>query len=119
MRSTAPDITAIERHADGVELSLHIRPELAWFEGHFPEVSLLPGVVQTTWAVELGRQHFPQEFAAAPNFARMSNMKFMRFIMPDTRITLRLSYLAAKQELQFEYREHDRVCSSGRIGFCA
>ena len=47
----------------------------------------------------------------------MSNMKFMRFIMPDSVITLQLRYLADKGELSFEYREGEQMCASGRMGF--
>jgi hypothetical protein len=47
----------------------------------------------------------------------MSNMKFMRFIMPDTVVTLQLRYLADKGELSFEYREREQICASGRMGF--
>ena len=114
---TAPQVLSVQRlpadHAQEVQLTLHVQRELRWFEGHFPDVPLLPGVVQTTWAVEFARQHF----SLPAQFRTMSNMKFMRFIMPATTVELWLRYAADKRELSFEYRERDQVCASGRIGF--
>lgn len=110
---TDPEILDVVQQGEQVVIRLRVRPELSWFEGHFPEVALLPGVVQTSWVVQLGRRYFD----LPPHFQSMSNMKFMRFIMPGTQLELHLKYLAAKGELAFEYREDDAVCASGRMGF--
>ena len=111
--ATAPQILATTQQGDAVIISLRVQPELRWFQGHFPAVALLPGVVQTTWVVEFARRHFnlPAQFRS------MSNMKFMRFILPGMAVTLHLRYNADKRELAFEYREADQVCASGRMGF--
>lgn len=114
---TAPHILSVQKNevgaADEVQLTLHVHPQLRWFEGHFPGLPLLPGVVQTAWVVEFARQYF----SMPPQFRYMSNMKFMRFIMPDTSVVLRLRYSAEKGELSFEYREAGQLCASGRMGF--
>jgi len=113
---TAPRVLSVQKNAgqlSEVQLILHIQPDLQWFEGHFPDVGLLPGVIQTTWAVEFAREYF----SLPGKFCTMSNMKFMRFIMPDSTVALRLRYSVDKGELSFEYREHDKVCASGRMGF--
>ncbi|MGE0115897.1 MAG: hypothetical protein AB7T07_13570 [Steroidobacteraceae bacterium] len=113
---TEPQVLSVARHDDAaVSIHLRVQPELSWFVGHFPEVPLLPGVVQTTWAVEFGRRHFE----LPPQFRYMNNMKFMRFILPGTQVELRLRYFADKGELSFEYREGAAVCASGRMGFGA
>jgi len=113
---TAPQVLSVQRDTDSpseVQLQLLVQRDLQWFEGHFPDVGLLPGVIQTTWVVEFARQYF----SLPEKFHSMSNMKFMRFIMPGTTVSLRLRYAADKGELSFEYREHDKVCASGRMGF--
>jgi 3-hydroxymyristoyl/3-hydroxydecanoyl-(acyl carrier protein) dehydratase len=115
---TAPRVLSVEQdagQATEVQLTLHVQPDLQWFEGHFPDVGLLPGVIQTTWVVEFARKYFP----LPENFCSMTNMKFMRFIMPGTTVSLWLRYAAEKGEVSFEYREHDKVCASGRIAFAA
>ncbi|MES1146856.1 MAG: hypothetical protein ABUL52_00525 [Solimonas sp.] len=113
---TAPQLLSMQKDADQsstVELTLHVHRDLQWFEGHFPDAGLLPGVIQTTWAVEFARQYF----SLPEKFRYMSNMKFMRFIMPDATVTLWLRYVAEKGELSFEYREREQICASGRMGF--
>jgi 3-hydroxymyristoyl/3-hydroxydecanoyl-(acyl carrier protein) dehydratase len=110
---TEPELLALRRDADQVTLSLHVQATLSWFAGHFPEVALLPGVVQTHWAVTAAQRYF----ALPPRLVSMSNMKFMRFIFPGARIELQLRYAAAKREVTFEYREAGKVSASGRMTF--
>lgn len=113
---TAPHILAVRNdvfNGGEVELTLHVHPQLRWFEGHFPGMPLLPGVIQTAWAIEFARQYF----AMPPQLRYLSNVKFMRLISPDTEVVLRLRYAAEKSELSFAYRKADQVCASGRMGF--
>ena len=112
---TEPRVLAVEQVDNAVLIRLHVQPDLCWFAGHFPDLPLLPGVVQTTWAVEFGRRYL----SLPPQFRYLGNMKFMRFILPDTRLELRLHYLPAKCELSYEYTQGAALCSSGRIGFAA
>lgn len=115
MPITEPEILALAPGADEVRIELHVPRELSWFEGHFPGCPLLPGVIQVTWAIEFARRHLP----LPPQFASLSTMKFMRFIVPDTRVTLWLAFDPARRELKFQYREADAVCSEGVVGFAA
>jgi 3-hydroxymyristoyl/3-hydroxydecanoyl-(acyl carrier protein) dehydratase len=110
---TEPELLELRRDGDQVTLCLHVQPGLSWFEGHFSEVALLPGVVQTHWAVTFAQQYF----AVPLRLVSMSNMKFMRFIFPGARIELHLRYTAAKHEVAFEYREAGAVSASGRMVF--
>lgn len=111
--ATAPQVLAVTHREQQVVIELFVPAELSWFEGHFPQAALLPGVVQTTWVAEFGRRYF----ALPPQFRSMHNMKFMRFIMPGTALSLHLRYAADKRELTFEYRQGVEVCASGRLGF--
>jgi 3-hydroxymyristoyl/3-hydroxydecanoyl-(acyl carrier protein) dehydratase len=114
---TAPVVLSVQQtrseSADEVELSLQVHRGLRWFEGHFPEVPLLPGVVQTAWVIEFARAYLP----IAPHFRSMHNMKFMRFIMPGSTIRLWLRYQRDKNELAFEYSEAEKISASGKIRF--
>ena len=112
MRTTEPEILQLVPGPNGVRIELHIPRELSWFEGHFPECALLPGVIQVTWAIEFGRQHLP----LPPGFCSLSAMKFMRFIVPDANVSLLLEFDAAQSELFFEYRQGEWVCSTGVVG---
>ena len=112
---TEPQVLGVQQLDNTVHIQLRVQPELSWFVGHFPEQPLLPGVVQTTWAIEFGRRYLP----LPAQFRYLNNMKFMRFILPDTQLELRLQFVPAKSELHFEYRDGTAVCASGRIGFGA
>lgn len=126
---TGPTMLAVRRIAteDGtdaacdevVEIKLHLPPGLRYFEGHFPGCPLLPGVVQVKWAVDLGRAHCAALFAAQPRFVSLSNVKFMRVILPESVVDLRLEASCARGRLAYEYRVGGALCSSGAIGFAA
>ena len=108
-----PDIDALERAQDHLNLRLVIPHTNLYFVGHFPGCPVLPGVVQIGWAIEFARLHIP--FSA--RFRSLAAVKFMRVIQPNDALTLRLAADAAKRELSFEYRLSGEPCSSGRVLF--
>ena len=110
-----PEIRSSERLARGVRLQLTIPVDLSYFVGHFPDLPLLPGVIQVKWAIELGRELL--QFAGT--FRALSAVKFMRVIQPGEAITLTLEYSADKRQLDFEYVLGERQCSSGSVLFDA
>jgi acyl-coenzyme A synthetase/AMP-(fatty) acid ligase len=92
-------------------LQLHFAPDLIWFDGHFPNLPVLPGVVQIDWAAHFGRLHFGFD---AP-VTRMTGLKFQRLIRPDDTPCLHLSWHPGKQELDFIYCQNDNACSRGTL----
>ncbi|WP_221793304.1 AMP-binding protein [Oceanobacter mangrovi] len=98
-----------------LQLDLQIGTGLRWFDGHFDNYPILPGVVQTDWAIALARRYL--DFPA--RFCGMKNIKFANPIVPGDRVSLTLS-LKARQDgvdLQFSYRSGDKANSSGAISF--
>jgi 3-hydroxymyristoyl/3-hydroxydecanoyl-(acyl carrier protein) dehydratase len=110
-----PEILASERIARGIRLQLSIPADLAYFNGHFPNCPLLPGVVQVNWAIELGRQHL----TFAGTFRELSAVKFTRVIVPGASVVLVLEYSSDKRQLDFAYEVDGRACSSGTALFDA
>jgi 3-hydroxymyristoyl/3-hydroxydecanoyl-(acyl carrier protein) dehydratase len=108
-----PEIRSCERLARGVRLQLTIPADLAYFAGHFPDLPLLPGVIQVKWAIELGRELL----TFAGTFRALSAVKFMRVIQPGEAIALTLEYSAETRQLDFEYVLDGRPCSSGSAHF--
>lgn len=94
---------------------LRVPQELSYFQGHFPQCPLLPGVVQISWSIELGRKHVP--FSA--RFRELRAVKFTRVILPGASVTLQLDYSPEERQLHFAYRLDDQVCSSGSALFDA
>lgn len=113
MASTAPEIISIAQDAQQVRIEILIPRNLAWFEGHFPDCAILPGVIQTHWAIEFGRKYC----AIAGQFQALSNVKFMRIIAPGMHLTLELKFDAAANALHFHYLDGKTACSAGAVKF--
>jgi len=108
-----PQIDSLERTQDNLSLQFVVAPTLEYFDGHFPECALLPGVVQIGWAIEIARAQLPM----SGRFRALAAVKFMRVIQPGDAVQLDLSCNASRNELSFEYRSGGTVCSSGRVLF--
>lgn len=95
----------------GIVLLLDLLPALVVFDGHFPELPILPGVAQLEWAV-----HFGHTLLGAPTeFLGMNAIKFQKITPPGSQVELVLEYLPEKQLLQFCYQSPAGQHSSGRI----
>jgi len=106
-----PEIDSLERTQSGLSLGFVVPAALPYFDGHFPGLPLLPGVVQIGWAVELARLHLS---FAGPARA-LSGVKFTRVIQPLAAVTLLLELQAQGRELSFEYQSAGQTCSAGRV----
>lgn len=102
------------RDTDGrTELDIEVQADNVWFEGHFPQFAILPGVVQIGWAA-----HFAHELhGLGPGVISMDQVKFKRPILPGARITLTLKPDVAAQKLRYEYQDAEQSCSSGTLQF--
>ena len=83
--------------------------ELAAFEGHFPQASILPGVVLLDWAMRLGREAFGID--AIP--LRMEGLKFQHLVRPGTQLDAQLHWHDC--QLQFRFSSCHGVHASGRL----
>ena len=111
IKSSLPLILSSQMVEEAIEWRLFIDAELPFFNGHFPEQAVLPGVTQLDWAIRLGCEHFgyPREVAS------LEVLKFQQLILPDSEITLKVSLNAAKNKLIFSYFDGDKGFGSGRI----
>ena len=96
-----------------VELRVFIPADLLYFEGHFPQAPILPGVIQIEWAVAFARRFFE----LPKDFRRMEMLKFQRVVEPRMTLMLTLEYVAASQAVTFRYVSDAGQHSSGRIVF--
>lgn len=112
-RPERPTPVWLQRDATHAQLELELEPALVVFDGHFPNVAILPGVAQLDWAVRFGRD----AFALPPRFLRMELLKFQRVARPGMRIRLHLEWLVQKHALAFRYESEHGPHASGRVVF--
>lgn len=108
-----PEILEESRDDETISFRIRVPPDLEHFAGHFPELPILPGIVQLDWAVRLARRHIPELTGSRET----SNLKFQALVHPGAELTLRLNYDEERNTLNFSFREDERTCSSGRIRF--
>lgn len=111
--SQGPQILSVDTADNSVLITLHVPDQLSWFDGHFPEQKVLPGVVQVDWAGKLARALFVKDDA----FQQLSNIKFKTMVMPDTAMQLELTFNAAKHSIKFTYFNETDSFSSGSFKF--
>jgi 3-hydroxymyristoyl/3-hydroxydecanoyl-(acyl carrier protein) dehydratase len=88
-----------------------VPPTLVHFEGHFPGLPILPGVVQLDWAIRLAAEHV----TGVRDIESVDRLKFTAPVMPGAMLDLKLSHDAARRRVQFAFRLDGRDCSSGVI----
>ncbi len=114
-----PELIAQERDGDALLLDLFVPANLYYFDGHFPGRPVLPGVVQTHWAVHYGREHFGE----LGEFAGLEVVKFQQIITANQQLRLRLEYQPDKGKLYFGFTSRrgdvDVGHASGRVVFKA
>jgi 3-hydroxymyristoyl/3-hydroxydecanoyl-(acyl carrier protein) dehydratase len=106
-----PDVRTTEHPApDTAILQLWVPADLDYFEGHFPGLPILPGVVQLHWVAHFAAEHLH----VACKGSRIEQLKFLAIVRPETEVTLSLRLDSAGM-LHFTYSGQARSYSSGRI----
>ncbi|MBW8309796.1 MAG: hypothetical protein K0M45_09245 [Candidatus Paracaedibacteraceae bacterium] len=106
-----PQILEKKVSENSARLLLKVPENLLYFDGHFPHMPILAGVVQLHWAV-----HFAKEiFLMADLIEDASRIKFNNIIRPEDEITLLLTVNPEIQTLTYTYKLDEKICSTGRF----
>jgi 3-hydroxymyristoyl/3-hydroxydecanoyl-(acyl carrier protein) dehydratase len=113
-----------------VVLELFIPEDLAYLNGHFDQIAIVPGVTQIQWAVYYAQQHIdklvdahpktsalPTEQTLKDGFYEMQVIKFKSLIFPKTTIQLSLRLVDDSSKLYFRFHSDTQEFSSGRLYF--
>ncbi len=109
--TTEPQILQRTQTDNGWQLHLKVPADLYYFQGHFPELPVLPGVVQLDWAIRLGCDCFGLE----PSSRRLEALKFQALVLPQMELVLTLSHDEARGKLSFSYASSKGQHASGRV----
>jgi 3-hydroxymyristoyl/3-hydroxydecanoyl-(acyl carrier protein) dehydratase len=97
----------------GCALTLFIDRSSPYFEGHFSQAAVLPGVVQIMWAEQFARDYVD----LVGEFSSMQKVKFKDIVSPGAVLTLSLNYDASKGQLDFRYESTRSQHSQGRLRY--
>ncbi|WP_044043775.1 AMP-binding protein [Caballeronia insecticola] len=111
VRAEGFEVLSEARDGDNLRYELRVPPTLIHFGGHFPNLPILPGVVQVDWAIRLASEHV----AGARDAASIDRLKFMAPVPPGAVLDLRLAHDAARRRVQFAYQLNGRDCASGVV----
>jgi len=105
-----PVFVEIERTAELAVLQLTLDSALDIFQGHFPDVPILPGVAQIDWAMRLAERYF-----GVMPVAQDFQIKFTDMIRPGMTLVLTLALDTDRRQLTFHYKVDGKPMSSGRV----
>lgn len=109
-RVDRPEILAERRDGDSLERSCRVPTDLACFAGHFPDIPLVPGVLQLDWAMELASVLLE----APPAVAEIELLKLRSPLRPGAGFRIRARVVAGDR---LEFRIWGDTCehASGRV----
>lgn len=107
-----PAVLSRDGDDKNLRLRLEIREDLDWFRGHFPDLPVLPGVVQLHWAVQFAREHFGLE----GNPLDIQRLKFKSVVTPPVVVDLELTRTGT-DAVRFGFSGAGRQYSEGRLNF--
>ena len=97
------------------EFAFVLAPDLIFFDGHFPERAILPGIAQVHIAALLARRLWQLELPSAD----MARVKFRQILQPHDFVRLKLTRDLEKQRLRFSYHLGEIEAALGELGVFA
>jgi 3-hydroxymyristoyl/3-hydroxydecanoyl-(acyl carrier protein) dehydratase len=107
------EILASQRTEDSVTLQLHVPQHLYYFQGHFTDAPVLPGVVLTHWVMENLNEHFSADL---DKFQGFKGLKFQIIVRPNYQLKLVLNKLS-DGKFSFSYNSDHGQHASGKVLF--
>jgi acyl-CoA synthetase (AMP-forming)/AMP-acid ligase II/3-hydroxymyristoyl/3-hydroxydecanoyl-(acyl carrier protein) dehydratase len=95
------------------QLDLVIPVDLQYFQGHFAEQAILPGVVQIEWAQRYSQLFFGAQLPDAPLTIELKKLKFKKIISPAAQVRLQLTL--NNQKVDFSYTSDLGTHASGTL----
>lgn len=110
-RPTYPNILQIEQTATGCRLHLYVPEDLAYFEGHFPHISIVAGVCQLKWVID----YIALYGGETRPLAAMDSVKFLRPLFPRQIFVMEFVYDPDAAAWQYDVFAGNKSFSSGRL----
>ena len=104
---TYPYVIDFNINGDNAYLDLIFPKNSNFFEGHFPQMPILPGVVQLFFAKEFIKDVFHLDFVPQ----KVKKVKFSSIIKPDMKV--RLTLCKTDKSVEYKFTKDEVIFSSG------
>ena len=108
-----PVCDVLEQSAEHVVLHLTIPENLYYFQGHFPQAAILPGVVQLDWVMFYLNEYLHVD---CKNVVSVDALKFQIIVRPNYEIQLQLKKVKTNK-YSFSYSSSHGQHASGKVVF--
>ena len=106
-------VKLIEQKENSAEIEFFIPASSPYFDGHFPQFSLLPAVAQTELVIRFASEYL----GTGIDVAEMKRVKFTKFIRPNTTLLIRLEKSKGSVGFKIFSPGKESMYSSGTILF--
>lgn len=104
-------LNAVHNHTETqIQLQICFPQSLPYFQGHFPETPILPGIVQLNFAIDCALEYL---LIKRSQIQSIPLIKFLNPIQPNTKLMLAL--ILEKNILKFSYADENKIFSNGKI----
>ncbi|PKI13862.1 ApeI family dehydratase [Colwellia sp. 12G3] len=107
------ELELIEHSSNRVELNLTIPENLYYFQGHFSEAPILPGVTQLDWVMNYLAQYFAIDIST---LVSVDALKFQHIVRPGYQVNLTLEKIKPNK-YSFSYLSDHGQHASGKVVF--
>jgi len=106
-------VRVIEQKENTLEIEFSIPETSPYFDGHFPQFSLLPAVAQTELVIRFASAYLGTGIDAT----EMKRVKFTKFIRPNVTLHMRLEKSESSVGFKIFSPDDESVYSHGTIYF--
>ena len=92
-------------------LTLQVSEKLKYFQGHFKDFPILPGVVQLDWVIYFVKSILKLD----GEFNAIDVIKFKEPLFPNTEVNLSIKVFKEKNKIEFLFNNENSTFSSGKI----
>ncbi len=111
-----PEEKVLNKEIDSILLEVFIPETCDFFDGHFPEIHLVPAVAQIDMAMHFCKKYFNTKCA----MESAKRLKFTSPVKPNSTLHFSLKYNSEKGMITYKLTSADelRTYSSGNIAIC-
>lgn len=108
-------LQAVEMYREpaAANFALFVPAGSPYFEGHFPEFHLLPGLAQIEWTIDLARRIW----LLPENFCGVQNLKFLSPVLPGSTVKISLQLGKKPNSVVFAWSFENKICAKGMLLF--